>query len=88
MGFLELIPKIKTINEKSIVLNFTKYVYVYDNPKKKSTQSSKKTKIKKHTIDMIPTNWRLYVIEDIYILKKKQVKSSQHFTNSLECLYI
>ena len=37
MGFLELIPKIKTINEKSIVLNFTKYVYVYDNPKKKST---------------------------------------------------
>ena len=63
-------------------------MHVYDNPNKLLSQSEKK-KLEKQTIFMIPNNWCLYVIKNIYIWKiniqennNKQVKLTQHFSNS------
>ena len=43
-------------------------MHVYDNPNKLLSQSEKK-KLEKQTIFMIPNNWCLYVIKNIYIWK-------------------
>ena len=51
--------------KRSIALHFAKCMYITQNPKSKKLRQDLKHSVKVHTIDMIPTLWRAYVLKII-----------------------
>ena len=53
---------LKISMKRSTTLHFAKCMYITQNPESKLLRQDLKHSMKVHTIDMIPTLWRVYVL--------------------------